>query len=145
MVDGSTAPVVIADNDWETWGKLIKSWATRENRVNPGGPSDQYPIPQTVDEMKAQMTAAGMKGFVIPPRIKAVHFVWYNSEVLVIKLAPKKMITDGEDAVQAAPNYPLAPFYDRVYGHPLPLIPPGPERQRLHDERVGDYTIRACA
>ena len=140
-----TEPVVIADGQWEIWGKLIKTWATGDNRVNPADPANPFPIPKTVDELKAQMTLAGMTNFVIPPRIKAVHFVPYNNEVLVLKLAPKQMIVDGEAAVQALPNYPLADFYGRVYGHPLPLIPPGAPRQQLHDERVGDYTIHACA
>lgn len=138
-----TEPVVILDADWETWGKLVKTWATGDNRVNPGGPVDQFPIPKTVQEMKEQMMVAGMAGFIIPDRIKAVHFVPYNYEVLVLKLAPKKMIEAGEAGVGALPRYPLPGFYADVFG--ATEVPTTIDKQKLHNQRVGDYTIRACA
>ena len=136
-----TEPVHIEDADWEIWGKLVKSWAMGENRVDPKGPANDYHIPYSLDQMKEQMTKAGMKGFVIPDRVKAVQFIPYNSGVLVIKLAPKQMIKAGEDAVATMDRYPLPAFYDRVYGKGLDPN----DHQRLHNERVGDYTIRACA
>jgi hypothetical protein len=136
-------PVVIADNDWETWGKLVKSWATRENRINPGGPPDEYPVPESLDAMKEQMTRAGMKGFVIPPRIKAVHFVWYNAETLVLKLPNKELIKASEAALGGGAPYPLPAFYDDIYGKAHNI--PQQDKQKRNDQRVGDYTIRACA
>jgi hypothetical protein len=135
----NTEPVFIGPTEWEVWGKLVKSWATGDNRVNPNEPP--IPVPRTVQEMKDQMFAAGMKDFHIPARIKQVQFVPYAYDVLVIKLAPKQMIVDGENYVTTAIKYPLPDFYDDHYQKPLPPT----DNRRLHDQRVGDYTIRACA
>jgi hypothetical protein len=135
-------PLVIRDEDIEKWGLLVKSWATGVNKLEDGG---AYPIPQSLQELKDQMTAAGMTGFVIPPRIKAVQFSQYNLEVLYIRLPPKVLIEENEQKLRDGAPYVLRSFYKRIYvdqGGPANI--PQNEKLKVHAERIGDYTMSAC-
>jgi hypothetical protein len=134
-------PVVIRDEDIEKWGLLIKTWATGVNKLGNGG---AYPIPQSVQELKDQMTAAGMTGFVIPPRIGAVQFSQYNLQVLYIRLPPKAAIEENEQKLNGGAPYVLRSFYKRIYDQGGPGNIPQNEKLKVHAERIGDYTMSAC-
>ena len=133
-------PVIVAETDYEKWGNLIKTWATGDNRLGDGY---SYPLPQSLDELKAQLTQAGIN-MTIPPRSKAVQFVQYNLEVLALKLPPKEMILDSEQKLDGGAPYPLPAFYNDIFNGAAPNIPQ-PVKRKVNAQRIGDYTIRACA
>jgi hypothetical protein len=55
------------------------------------------------------------------------------------------MIADSEELLnKPGATYPLPPFYKRLFNGIDPVIPED-ERFRVHAERIGDYTISACA
>lgn len=134
--------VVIRDEDIEKWGLLVKTWATGVNKLEDG---KAYPIPQSLQELTDQMTAAGMIEFVIPPRIKAVQFSQYNLEVFYIRLPPKLALEANEEKLKNGEPYVLRSFYRRIYidqGGPENI--PQNEKLKVHAERIGDYTMSAC-
>ena len=55
------------------------------------------------------------------------------------------VVEDSEELLnKPGATYPLPPFYKRLFNGIDPVIPED-ERFRVHAERIGDYTISACA
>ena len=124
------------------WGKLVKSWATGENYVNPGQPA--IPLPRNLTELHKQTTAIGLT-VRLPSSNTGLAFVQYSSEVATIKLPPKDMI-EGTEAVLTQQNgtYEIPKFYDDFYAKTL-QISDVEQRMNFHAARIGDYAIRNCS
>src|SRR4029079_6687456 len=81
----------------------------------------------------------------VPDRFKHITFVKQEQDTITVKLPPKVMIEDSEAALnQPGATYPLPPFYKRLFNGMDPVIPER-EKFKVHAERIGDYTISACA
>ena len=125
----------------ERWGKLVKTWATGNNYLED---DNEYPIPVTVDEFKEQLAKAQVFA-TVPDRFKQIKFVAQEQDTIVVRLPPKVMIADSEALLnEPGATYPLPPFYKRLFNGMDPVIPED-EKFRVHAERIGDYTISACA
>ena len=125
----------------ERWGQLVKTWATGNNYLED---DNEYPIPESVDEFKAQLAKAQVF-MTVPERFKHIKFVAQDQDTIVVRLPPKMMIADSEELLnKPGATYPLPPFYKRLFNGIDPVIPED-ERFRVHAERIGDYTISACA
>jgi hypothetical protein len=125
----------------ERWGKLVKTWATGNNYLED---DNEYPIPESVDEFKEQLAKAQVFA-TVPDRFKKIKFVAQDQDTIVVRLPPKMMIADSEALLnEPGATYPLPPFYKRLFNGMDPVIPED-EKFRVHAERIGDYTISACA
>jgi hypothetical protein len=125
----------------ERWGNLVKTWSTGHNYLED---DNEYPLPETVDEFKEQLAKAQVF-MTVPERFKQIQFVPQPSDTIVVRLPPKAMIADSEERLNSpGATYPLPPFYKRLFNGIDPVIPED-ERLRVHAERIGDYTISACA
>ena len=125
----------------ERWGNLVKTWATGVNYL---GDENTYPVPTSMEEFKEQLAKAQVFA-TVPERFKNIKFVSSEQDTIVVKLPPKAMIEDSESLLnQPGSTYPLPPFYKRLFNGMDPVIPES-EKFRVHAERIGDYTISACA
>jgi hypothetical protein len=125
----------------ERWGKLVKTWSTGKNYLDD---DNQYPIPQSLDEFKAQLAQAQVFA-TVPDRFTSVKFVTSEEDTIVVKLPPKAMIEDSESLLnQPGSTYPIPPFYKRLFNGMDPVIPES-DKFKVHAERIGDYTISLCA
>jgi hypothetical protein len=128
-------------SDHVLWGKLVKSWATGENYVNPG--QAPFPLPRNLAELHKQTTGIGLT-VKLPPSNTGLAFVQYSPEVATIKLPPKAMIEATESEItQPTGAYRIPKFYDDFYGKNL-VISDADERMNFHAARIGDYSIRNC-
>ena len=125
----------------ERWGNLVKTWSTGKNYLED---DNEYPIPETIDEFKEQLAKAQVF-MTVPERFKQIKFVAQEQDTIVVRLPPKVMIADSEERLsQPGATYPIPPFYKRLFNGIDPVIPED-EKFRVHAERIGDYTISACA
>ena len=125
----------------ERWGNLVKTWATGVNYL---GDENQYPIPQTMDEFKEQLSKAQVFA-TVPERFTKIEFVSSEQDTILVRLPPKQMIDDSESMLnKPGATYPLPPFYKRLFNGMDPVIPES-EKFKVHAERIGDYTISYCA
>jgi hypothetical protein len=130
--------------NWDRWGKLVKSWATGENRLEDG---NSYPIPRSLEEFKAQCAMAQV-GATIPPEIKAFAVMQYDPNTLVLRLPPKARVEASEQSIRAGHgSYPLPEFYGPAFAQAYgaqPNFRTIDEVLAFNDMRVGDYTIAYC-
>src|SRR5665213_395816 len=77
----------------ERWGQLVKTWATGNNYLED---DNEYPIPESVDEFKAQLAKAQVF-MTVPERFKHIKFVAQDQDTIVVRLPPKMMIADSEE------------------------------------------------
>ena len=120
---------------------LAKTWATGTNYLED---DNVYPLPETMDEFKEQLAKAQVFA-TVPDRFKHITFVKQEQDTITVKLPPKVMIEDSEALLnQPGATYPLPPFYKRLFNGMDPVIPES-EKFKVHAERIGDYTISACA
>jgi hypothetical protein len=125
----------------ERWGKLVKTWSTGKNYMED---DNEYPVPETMEEFKAQLAKAQVFA-TVPERFKHIQFVTSDQETLLLKLPPKVMIEDSEAMLsEQGSTYPIPPFYKRLFNGIDPVIPES-EKFKVHAERIGDYTISNCA
>lgn len=123
------------------WGKLVKSWATGNNYVTPGGPVPK--IPRSMAELQAQATDIGLT-ITFPDGMTALAVIEYSPQTVVLKLPPKSMVEQTEQDLQAQHAvYPMPQFYDSFFGGPLPAMTTA-QMMDLHAARIGDYSIRNC-
>ena len=130
--------------NWDRWGKLVKSWATGENRLGDG---NSYPVPRTLDEF-TQQCALAQVGANIPQNVKALAVVTYDSSTLVLRLPPKDLVEASETMLRNGGAYPVPDFYAPAFGKPqgtAPQFASVDEALAFHDRRIGDYTITHCA
>jgi hypothetical protein len=130
--------------NWDRWGRLVKTWATGENRLKDG---NEYPVPRTLQEFKDQCARAQV-GLTLPEEVKAFAVVAYDPHTLVLRLPPKERIEESEAHIQKGGGYPLPDFYAPCFGKEAGT-PPGfasvDAVLAFHDRRIGDYTIALCA
>jgi hypothetical protein len=123
------------------WGKLVKSWATGRNYVNPG--EAPPPVPRTREELLAQCADVGLE-VEFPGQQVGLAVLQYSPQTVVLKLPPKEMVEETEAAL-AAPGaqYPMPIFYEAFFATPLPKLNED-QLMKLHAARIGDYAIRNC-
>ena len=116
--------------NFKLFGDKVKAWVRGSD-----------PLPATIEEFAAQLTAAGV-GVKIPPNIKRVKFVQGDEETLVVKLPCKSLMEAGEARFeQEGGSYPLPAFYEKVFA----AKPKIADKTAFHSERIGDYAIAQCA
>ena len=119
---------------FDLWGALVKRWARREQ-----------PYPTTVDELIKQCNDAGVT-IKIPERYhrNPVQFAQADENTILIRLPPAALLTDSEQMLSVENNaYRLPPFYKRIFQNVNPIIPAS-DRLKVHNERIGDYSMAAC-
>ncbi len=123
------------------WGKLVKSWATGNNYVTPGGPP--FPVPRTLTELLSIAQDINLS-ITFPDGMVGLAIIQYSSQTAVIKLPPKAMV-EATEATLRAPGavYPMPKFYTDFYNVPLPSASTE-KLLDLHAARIGDYSIRNC-
>ena len=123
------------------WGKLVKSWATGKNYIDPaGGP---IPLPRTLDELLATAKSINLT-ISFPDGMVGLAVIQYSPQTAVVKLPPKFLVQQTE-AMLKEPGavYPMPKFYGDFFGTPLPSLDQD-ELFKLHAARIGDYSIRNC-
>lgn len=125
------------------WGKLVKSWATGRNYVDPSPEASPIPIPRTLDELLRTAAGIGLS-ITFPDGMVGLAVIQYSPQTVVIKLPPKAMVEQTEAKLNE-PNarYPMPKFYEDFFGIPLPPLLQG-QLFQLHAARIGDYSIRNC-
>jgi hypothetical protein len=130
-------------NDYESWGKLVKTWATGNNTYLQDGQS--YPLPQDVFELNDQMikAAAGMVPASYLKDTTTLTITVMDDDILYIQLPPKEVIEKVEQDLQNGRPYPLPAFY---IGPALDHLPEGPQDCiDFNHARVGEYSVLFCA
>jgi hypothetical protein len=117
---------------YDLWGQLVKKWA--RNAVK---------RPETVDELIEQCKAEGVT-IKIPKRYygNKIQYAEANENTLLFRLPPPTLTADAEVWLPQGGDYPLPAFYKRIFQDVDPIIP---DKKKLHDERVGDYSMGNCA
>jgi hypothetical protein len=127
----------LAITNWEAWGKLVKSWATSQNRLNPSAPP--LPWPTTPQELQQQMDMAGAGS--VPAEIESVYVTQMTEQKLVLNLPPKDDVLQAEADIKTGP-YPLPPFYDKDCDRGVSVK--NSCKMKFSDARVGEYVISYC-
>jgi hypothetical protein len=157
--------VTIGPNDFLTWGKLVKTWATGRNYVdhviteeNPVPTAQEvptdYPKPRSFVEFWDQCRKAGI-GLIFDdgnntqvPRNEGMGLTVLqgDGDVFVLRVPPQEILLEHEARFLAAATYQFAPFYQIVFGGPpLPAqVATKVQRMTIHAERVGEYTLNTC-
>ncbi|MBL6078612.1 hypothetical protein JMJ56_11390 [Belnapia sp. T18] len=134
-----TEPVNMTPINYENWGKLIKTWATGNDYVGNG---HEYPVPETLDEVKRQLAAANT-GLTLPARIQKLQVVVGRSDTLLLRLPPPDLVEASEKRL-AKKDYALPGFYNDHFGCVAPALPDKDARMKFHAQRIGDYSIANC-
>ena len=119
---------------FDLWGALVKRWAKHEQQT-----------PKTVDELIKQCKDAWVT-IKIPDRYhkNPVQFAQADENTILIRLPPAELVKDSEQMLKVENNaYRLPPFYKRIFQNVNPIIPVA-DRLKVHDERIGDYSMAAC-
>lgn len=141
----STTDLAAMPANYEQWGKLIKQWATGEDRLQI--PSKSFPVPKDDDlaELQRQLDDA-QTNIKLPGRVKKLKVIVTDEETLVVLVPPAAFIKKSENDLakpDGGTKYPLPAFYEQAFQATLNL--PTPEmRLAFHSKRVGDYTIANC-
>ena len=119
---------------FDLWGALVKRWAKGEQ-----------PHPKTVDELMQQCKEAGVL-IKIPDRYhkNPVKFAQADENTVLIRLPPAELVKESEQILKVESNgYRLPPFYKRIFQNVNPVIPVA-DRLKVHNERIGDYSMSNC-
>ena len=119
---------------FDLWGALVKRWARHEQ-----------PHPKTVDELVNQCKDAGVN-IKVPDRYRKnpVRFAQADENTVLIRLPPAELVKDSEQILKVESNaYQLPPFYKRIFQNVNPVIPVA-DRLKVHNERIGDYSMSNC-
>jgi hypothetical protein len=143
------------DSDsYANWGRLVKTWVTGVNQFNDG---KDYSIPAmketlrplgalTRDQFQSALSAAKVD-MTIPDRIKRFVFVQDDDTTVIVRLPPKAVVEDIQRMLPASGGqYPLPDFYlFRFWPIEGSGGLTGEGLQRMHCQRIGEYTINTCA
>lgn len=144
----STDIVRLPIHDYDALGKLVKTWALKEDRVNNG--KAYLPQPKTLHEFCTMLVNANATSH---DAIK----IWLNSfqgtmtdfemvqstpNKLVVRLPMAEMLRQMESNLGEGYNYPLAYFYSPRFFSNAPQHVTNPIK--ANNERVGDCTISQC-
>jgi|SRR6185437_6579956 hypothetical protein len=157
--------ITIGPNDFPTWGKLVKTWATGKNYVNHNMtetdpvPTTQemppkFPKPRSFPEFWDQCRDAGI-GLIFDdgnntpvPRDEGVGLIVLqgDSDVFVLRVPPQETLLEHEARFLGSVAYQFPPHYQRIFGGPpLPTqMDTKVKRMTIHAERVGEYTLNTC-
>jgi hypothetical protein len=146
---GGPAPATTLDTDSEGQRKL---WCLPQGgpllvpSANGGSVGLPFAVAMTVDEFKTKVAAACVEIKIMPEQYTNVIIVQGNAKTMVMRLPPKDMLQGSEDdLLQSGTEYPLRPFYDKLY----PCEANYPEKpsdiMELHANRIGEYTLNNCA
>ena len=127
------------DANWLAWGKLVNDWVDHQaNR------------PHKVDELRAQMTTAGITGIVlVGGNNRPVNVNTYNSDAsgpLVIPVPTPAMVAADKtylDGIAPAP-YPLPSFYSTIFGGAPKVTLTQNMLEFMQLRRLGEYVINEC-
>ena len=128
----------------EKWGRLVKSWATGKNQIDPD--QDPIPVPVTLDELRDTCALYDIV-LTIPARVTNEMIDWHVATVdsLSIRLPPKQLVEEFEEALRDGDEYFLQEFYSIAFsGAPLSLPTPD-DRSTFQANRIGDYSVGMCA
>jgi hypothetical protein len=124
----------------DRWGNLVKTWATGVNKLGDG---NQYPVPKTFAEFKAQLVMANV-GATVPSYIASVSFIQNEKETFLVRLPAKELVEDSESTLSTGGAYDVPSFYATdVFKTAQPSILPA-DKLRVHAMRIGDYTMGNC-
>jgi hypothetical protein len=158
--------IIVGPNDYEAWGKLVKTWATGKNYVdhpmtdaNPVPTVEEvppsYPKPRSFKEFVDQCVRAhvglvfddGLRTPVTGNEGMGFIAIQGDADVQVLRLPPYEKLIESEAKFMGGAAYQLPPFYGRIFG----VAQPDPEQQKtavqkmkIHAERVGEYTLNTC-
>ena len=116
--------------DYVAWGNLVKSWAKGDK-----------PLPTTLANFISQCDNADV-GMLMPAYINDLFVLQKPKTVFVLRLPPKDLVQESENALNAGGLYPIPQFYNDRYGSVLNV--PQAEMLNFHAQRTGDYVIRLC-
>jgi hypothetical protein len=160
--------IIVAPNDYEKWGKLVKTWATGKNYVDYSATEDnpvptkeekndpKYPKPRSFAEFvdqcgKATISIIFDDGANTPVKRDegmGLIVIQGDADVHVIRLPPVEKLLESEQRFLDGATYELPKFYSRVFGGAI-LEPNAQatkvDKMKLHAERVGEYTLNTCA
>lgn len=130
-------------DDYVKWGKLVKSWATGKNYVDP--PKAALPLPRTLAELKDQCDSIGLV-VQIPASLTGVAMMQYSPDILIVKLPPKSLVEAVEAEIGQGAAYQIPRVYDEFYGrYGAPLrLPDQATKMEFHAARIGEYSINHC-
>jgi hypothetical protein len=124
--------------NFEIWGKLIKTWATGTDYLHDG---NFYPVPRTRAEFREQINDSGAGD--IPEEILSVQFVQMNKETLLVVLPGKEDIERMEQEIASGP-YTLPDFYTEACGTRLTISDELDVKMKFSAERLGEHAINHC-
>jgi len=146
--------IIIAD--YESWGRLVKTWATGKNYLakeggnykakpdpDPAG-SALFPWPKSIEEFTEQARRAGAiaSNDAVPASLTSIQFVQGDMATLVIRLPARGRIEASEAEIAAGRDYRLPDIYQRVaFGGTAPNIA---NPMVFNHMRIGDYTVTNC-
>ncbi|MBX9699577.1 MAG: hypothetical protein K2X74_09075 [Acetobacteraceae bacterium] len=128
--------------NWERWGDLIKAWTTgRPHRAN----RKKYPVPRTLEELKAQCAELDV-GLYVPPFVKDLVVYSHEKSTMVLRLPPPDLVAASEEQLRKGAPYNLPAFYADALGlsGEVPHFATDDELMDFHASRIGDYTISMC-
>ncbi|BAT61467.1 hypothetical protein GJW-30_1_04024 [Variibacter gotjawalensis] len=124
------------------WGKIVKSWATGKNYVNPNDPP--LTLPRTQPELVAMCLELGVT-ITFPDEQDGLAIIQYSPQTVVLKLPPKTMVEATERKFDGAnAEYPMPPFYSKFFRADFPTDLSKEDLLDLHAARIGDYAVRNC-
>lgn len=128
--------------NWERWGDLIKAWTTgRPHRAN----GKNYPVPRTLEELKAQCGELDV-GLSVPPFVQNLVVYSHEKSTMVLRLPPPDLVAASEEQLRNGAAYNLPSFYADALGASgqVPQFASDAELMDFHASRIGDYTISMC-
>jgi len=149
----------------ETWGKLVKTWATGKNYVDykatehhpiPTGMEipPKYPKPSSFKDFAAQCIDADVglyfedddETLVTGNEDMGFVLLQVTPDSYVLRLPAKVAIERSEQQLIDGAEYELPDFYERIFEGPVKgeQVATALQRTTLHAERVGEYTINTC-
>lgn len=135
--------IEITDNNanWLAWGNLVLAWVNGTQAT-----------PQTVSDLRTQMTAANVQGQVQGNPNRGVTFVVYpaNGAIVIPLPNPGMVQSDNQflrqlthNGTQPAP-YPLPAFYSVCFGGAPRAALSLQELLNMEARRIGEYVINEC-
>ena len=132
--------------NWENWGKLVKSWATGRNYFGTAfagnDPKQAPPHPKTLAELKQQCDWANV-GITVDKSVVGLVLVQSDDTTLLVRLPPRALIEEVEESIQKDhKNYPLPSFYNEFWGTG-PGLTQG-NVMKFHAQSLGNYSVMQC-
>jgi hypothetical protein len=118
--------------NYERMGELVKKWANKT-----------IARPKDLKQLEEQLDQHQVGHNLRDANFKTLKFIDEPSDVLVIRLPPSDVLKQVEKKLAEGGVYAMPPFYAEIFGK-QPNIPQA-QKNKVHAERIGDYTINFCA